>query len=247
MKNRAYFRYLRGVSAFMLLLMVFVAANAQEFRGSITGKVTDPNGALLPGATITLKNLGTNVETTAITNDDGSYNFPLLSPGKYTLTVAAQGFNNTMREGIEVRVTDRLTVDVPLQAAGVTGMVNIVSGPVLEAGTVSTGTVIDNRQISELPLTEGSAYQLATLAPGIIYTGNPLFTGPTSNANLAGFRSNGATGSNQITLDGSPNYAFDGAVGFSPPSDAVQEFKVQTNTFDAQQGYSAGATVNVAV
>jgi hypothetical protein len=106
---------------------------------------------------------------------------------------------------------------------------------------------VTGKQISELPLTEGTAYQLATLAPGIAYTGNPLFTGPTSNGNLAAFRSNGATGANQITLDGSPNYAFDGGVGFSPPSDAVQEFKVQTNTFDAQQGYSAGATVNVAV
>ena len=117
----------------------------------------------------------------------------------------------------------------------------------LETGSVSTGTTISTQQISELPLTEGTAYQLATLAPGIAYTGNPLFTGPTSNGNLAAFRSSGATGSNQITLDGSPNYAFDGGVGFSPPSDAVQEFKVQTNQFDAQQGYSAGATVNVAV
>ncbi|MEO8436213.1 MAG: carboxypeptidase-like regulatory domain-containing protein [Pyrinomonadaceae bacterium] len=247
MKNRVYFHYLHGVSAFLLLLTLFVAANAQEFRGSITGKVMDPNGAVLPGATVTLKNIATNLEATALTNADGSYNFALLSPGKYAMTVTAQGFNTAMREGIEVRVADRLTVDVPLQAAGVAAMVNIVSGPVLEAGNVSTGTVIDNRQISELPLTEGSAYQLATLAPGIAYTGNPLFTGPTSNGNLAAFRSNGATGSNQITLDGSPNYAFDGAVGFSPPSDAVQEFKVQTNTFDAQQGYSAGATVNVAV
>src|SRR5437773_4991276 len=74
-----------------------------------------------------------------------------------------------------------------------------------------------------------------------------MFTAPISNGNLAAFRSNGVIGSNQITLDGSPNYAFDGGVGFSPPSDAVQEFKVQTSQFDAQQGYSAGATVNVAV
>jgi hypothetical protein len=117
----------------------------------------------------------------------------------------------------------------------------------LETGSVNTGATVTSRQISELPLTEGTAYQLATLAPGIAYTGNPLFTGPTSNSNLAAFRSNGATGANQITLDGSPNYAFDGGVGFSPPSDAVQEFKVQTNSFDAQQGYTAGATVNVAV
>ncbi len=99
-----------------------------------------------------------------------------------------------------------------------------------------------------MPLTDGTAYQLATLAPGISFTGNPGVGGsPTSNGNLAAFRSNGATGPNQVTLDGSPNYASDGGVGFSPPSEAVSEFKVQTSAFDAQQGYSAGATVNVAV
>src|SRR5829696_3993644 len=123
----------------------------------------------------------------------------------------------------------------------------VASALTLDTGSVSTGTTISNQQIAELPLAEGTAYQLATLAPGVAYVGNPQFVGPTSNGNLAAFRTNGATGSNQITLDGSPNYAFDGGVGFSPPSDAVQEFKVQTNTFDAQQGYSAGATVNVAV
>jgi len=247
MNSRMKFPLLHGLGIVALLLMVFVSASAQEFRGSITGKITDQNGALLPAATVTLKNIETNVENTTVANDDGTYTFPLVNPGKYTVTVAASGFNNASREGIEVSVAARLTVDIQLQPAGVAAMVNIVSGPILETGSVSTGSVIDNKQISELPLTEGSAYQLATLAPGIVYTGNPLFTGPTSNSNLAAFRSNGATGSNQITLDGSPNYAFDGAVGFSPPSDAVQEFKVQTNTFDAQQGYSAGATVNVAV
>ena len=95
---------------------------------------------------------------------------------------------------------------------------------------------------------DGSPYQLATLAPGISYTGNPsVGYSPTSNGNLAAFRANGATGANQVTLDGSPNFAIDGGVGFSPPSDATQEFKVQTNAFDAQQGYTAGATVNTAI
>src|SRR5207248_4898759 len=101
----------------------------------------------------------------------------------------------TTREGIEIRVADKLTLDVSMQAAGVTGMVTVVSTPALETGSVSTGTSIERRQIAELPLTEGTAYQLATLAPGIAYTGNPLFTGPTSNGNLTAFRSNGGTGS----------------------------------------------------
>src|SRR5919107_245743 len=238
----------RGLAAALLLLMTFVMAGAQESRGSLTGTVTDPNGAALPGATVEVRNVETNVANTVTTNEEGNYSFPLLNPGKYTLTITASGFANATRENIEIRVADRLTLDVPMSVTGVGETVTTVaSAPVLETGSVSTGTTISNRQIAELPLAEGTAYQLATLAPGVSHTGNPPFIGPTSNGNLAAFRTNGATGSNQITLDGSPNYAFDGGVGFSPPSDAVQEFKVQTSKFDAQQGYSAGATVNVAV
>ncbi|MGH9970758.1 MAG: carboxypeptidase regulatory-like domain-containing protein [Pyrinomonadaceae bacterium] len=244
MKNS---KFGQGVTAMMLLLSLFVLANGQEFRGSVAGTVRDPDGALVPGATVSIKNVATNGENTTTTGEDGAYSFSLLLPGKYALTVTKEGFTTATRDGIEVRVADKLTLDVKMEI-GVAATISIMAGaPILETGSVSTGSLITSQQISELPLTEGTAYQLATLAPGIQYTGNPLFTGPTSNGNLAAFRSNGATGSNQITLDGSPNYAFDGGVGFSPPSDAVQEFKVQTNTFDAQQGYSAGATVNVAV
>ena len=231
----------------LLLLLAAFTATAQEFRGSLAGKIVDPNGAVVPGSKVEIKNIETGIVNTTTTGEDGTYSFALLPPGKYQLTVTKENFNTAIRDGIQVRVADRLTLDVQLEI-GVTAMVTTVASSLtLDTGTVNTGTVVTGKQISELPLTEDTAYQLATLAPGIAYTGNPLFTGPTSNGNLAAFRSNGATGANQITLDGSPNYAFDGGVGFSPPSDAVQEFKVQTNTFDAQQGYSAGATVNVAV
>src|SRR5438128_1996610 len=237
----------RGITAALFLLLVFAPVGAQEFRGSITGKVTDPNGAVVPGATVTIKNIGTNVENTNTTNDDGSFDFPLLQPGKYTLTVAHAGFKTAMRQDVVIRVADKLMLDIRMEVGDAAATVTIADTSVLETGTVSTGTAIQSKQISELPLTEGTAYQLATLAPGIAYTGNPMFTAPISNGNLAAFRVNGAPAQNQITLDGSPNYAFDFAVGFSPPADAVQEFKVQTNAFDAQQGYSAGGTVNVAV
>ncbi|HEY7181783.1 MAG TPA: carboxypeptidase-like regulatory domain-containing protein, partial [Blastocatellia bacterium] len=236
---------------YRITLFLFLAAApvvAQEFRGSLTGRITDSAGAALVGAGVSVKNVETNVVNVTTANEDGVYNFPLLQPGKYQLTVTRQGFKAAQRENIELRVADKLTLDVKLEVGSATESVQIVgSSQALETGSVSVGTVISSRQISELPLTEGTAYQLATLAPGIFYTGNPLFTGPTSNGNLSAFRSNGATGRNQITLDGTPNFAFDGGVGFSPPSDAVQEFKVQTNVFDAQQGYSAGGTVNVAV
>ncbi|HYG79489.1 MAG TPA: carboxypeptidase-like regulatory domain-containing protein, partial [Pyrinomonadaceae bacterium] len=163
----------RGVTAVLLLLLTFVVAGAQESRGSLTGTVTDPNGAALPGATVEIRNVETNVANTATTNEEGNYSFPLLNPGRYTLTVTSQGFATATRENIEIRVAEKLTLDVPVSVTGVGETVTTVaSAPVLETGSVSTGTTVTTRQIQELPLIDGSPYQLATLAPGIAYTGN---------------------------------------------------------------------------
>src|SRR5262249_18822701 len=184
----------------LLLLLTAVAAGAQEFRGSLTGRITDSSGAAVVGAAVNVKNGETNIVHSTTTNEDGVYNFPLLQPGKYQLAVTQQGFKAAQRENIELRVADRLTLDVKLEVGATTESVQIVgSSPALETGSVSVGTVVSSQQISELPLTEGTAYQLATLAPGIFYTGNPLFTRPTSNGNLSAFRSNGATGRDHNT------------------------------------------------
>src|SRR5215213_1003288 len=101
------YAFRRGFAAALLLLVTFVMAGAQEFRGSLTGNVTDPNGAALPGATVEIRSIETNIVNTATTNDEGSYTFPLLNPGHYNITVTAQGFSSTSRENIEIRVADR--------------------------------------------------------------------------------------------------------------------------------------------
>ncbi|MBK8148099.1 MAG: carboxypeptidase regulatory-like domain-containing protein [Acidobacteria bacterium] len=229
-----------------LVLALSMNAFAQEFRATITGSVKDPNGANVVGATVVVKNIATNIANTVTTNEDGSYTVPFLVPGKYSINVSGNGFKTSVRESVELNVDDRLTIDFQLEI-GTQAEVNIVAGAdLVERGSVTTGTVISNRQVEELPLPEGAVLTLVTQAPGVVYTGNPQFTGPTANGNLASFRTNGA-GGNQINLDGSPNLAFAGQVAFTPPSDAVQEFKVQTNSFDAQNGFTAGSTVNVAL
>src|SRR4030095_6507116 len=139
------------ISILVLIISLGAVVVAQDSRGSITGKVTDPHDAVVPGATVTLKNIATNQESTSVTNADGNYSFPLVQPGNYTITVAAQGFNNQTREGIEVRVADKLTLDLQVQVASVGEMVTITSGLALETGSVNTGSVISSRQISELP------------------------------------------------------------------------------------------------
>jgi hypothetical protein len=248
------FRYVLSLCSILLVAAFVGTAFGQEFRGTIAGTVTDPNGAVVPGATVTVKNTATNVVNTVTTNSEGSYTVPLLSPGTYMVSVTGSGFKTSTTENVAVRVDDRLTLDFQLQV-GTSAEVNIVANAdVIEQGSVTTGTLISQRQIEELPLAEGAPYTLATQAPGIVYTGDPNFQGPTANGNLAGFRSNGTqgnqvngSGGNVINLDGSPNLAYDGQVAFTPPSEATQEFKVQTTTFDAQNGFTAGAIVNVAI
>jgi hypothetical protein len=239
-------RFYFAVFAAFLFTFFAISASAQEFRGTITGTITDPNGAVVPGAKVTIKNVETNVAATVVTNESGAYTVPSLVPGNYSISVTGDGFKTSSRENVNVGVDDRLTIDFKLEV-GAAAEVNIVLGDdLIERGTVTTGTVVSSRQIEELPLAEGAAYVLALQAPGVVYTGDPNFTGPTANGNLAGFRTNGTAG-NLINLDGSPNLGSNGAVAFTPPADAVQEFKVNTNSFDAQHGFTAGAVVNVAV
>src|SRR5829696_3602517 len=110
----------------LLLLLAALTATAQEFRGSLAGKITDPNGAVVPGSKVEIKNIETGIASSALTGEDGSYSFPLLPPGKYQLTVTKENFNTAVREGIQVRVADKLTLDVQLEI-GVTAMVTTVA------------------------------------------------------------------------------------------------------------------------
>src|SRR6266699_6217031 len=112
--------------AALLTLLAFVFAPGQEFRGSITGKVTDPNGAVVPGATVTVRNIETNVEATATTNDEGSYDFPVLNPGKYKLLVTKEGFKVESRPQIQLGVAAKVTIDAQLQTGSVAETVTVI-------------------------------------------------------------------------------------------------------------------------
>jgi Carboxypeptidase regulatory-like domain len=236
-------------SILMCLLTAYVMGSfafAQEFRGSISGRVTEASGAAVPGATVTITNTATNTSTTATTNGSGDYVGLFLNPGRYAVAVEVQGFKKAVRQGIEVRVGDKLAVDLSLEVGDVADTVNISSdAPLLETNTASAGQVIDRRRISELPLSDGNPFVLTRLAPGIAYTGDLLFSRPFDNGGTSSIVADGAKGGNEFTLDGSPNQASGRRVAFVPPADAVQEFKVETASFDAQQSHTAGATVNV--
>jgi hypothetical protein len=221
-------------------------AAGQDFRGTITGRVVDNSGGRLPGTTITATNVATNGSSTATANNDGSYTIPYLTSGTYTVVAELAGFKKLVRENIQIHIGDRLTLDLTLDVGQLEETVTVTAtSPLLEMSTGSSGQVIDEKRIALMPLSDGNPFVLSRLVPGVAYTGDLKFSRPFDNAGTSSINADGSTGGNEFTLDGSPNMANGRRVAFVPPAGAVAEFKVQTATFDAADGHTAGAVVNV--
>src|SRR5437016_7153499 len=234
------------VRVLALLCAASMPAAAQDFRGGITGRVSDTSGGRLPGVTVTATNVATNVGTTTTTNSEGDFAILFLNPGTYSVAAELSGFKKLVRQNVEVRVGEKLGLDLTLEVGGVAEVVSVTAeSPMLATTTGSTGQVIDEKRISMMPLSDGNPFTLARLAPGIAYTGDLKFSRPFDNAGTSGITVGGAPGGNEFSLDGSPNMANGRRVAFVPPAGAVQEFKVETASFDAASGHTAGATVNV--
>jgi carboxypeptidase family protein/TonB-dependent receptor-like protein len=236
----------RSLGAFAICTVLAAPAAAQDPRGAITGRIRDSSGGSLPGATVTATNVATNVSSTTVTNADGRYNLPYLTPGRYRVTAELSGFKKLVRDGIEVRIGDRLDLDLTMELGEVEETVTVTAqASLLESGTGSAGQVIDEKRISLMPLSDGNPFVLSRLVPGVAYTGDLKFSRPFDNAGTSSINADGSTGGNEFTLDGSPNMANGRRVAFVPPAGAVAEFRVQTATFDAAEGHTAGAIVNV--
>ena len=231
------------------LLLAVLPARAQESRGALLGRVTDPSGSVVAGASVKVVNEATNTGAGTTTNQSGNYELPYLLPGMYRLEVELTGFKKFVRSGVELRVDDRRAVDVSLEMGDVRQVVEVTAEvPVLETATASLGAVVQTRQISELPFTNGNPLLAAQLAPGITGYARPgvdSLPGATAHPNnfaIGGSRSKGA----EISLDGSPNMQRND-VAFIPPNDIIEELKVQTASYDASIGHTASGVVNAVI
>ena len=247
MKIRSY----HGLLCAALLLALACAATAQEFRATIRGRVVDASQAALPGATVNVQNQETNEVATATTNNEGSYTVPFLRPGLYTLTVEMSGFQKHTRKDMRLQVGQTAEINVTLPVAGVAEEVTVVSEtPLLETSRADRGTVIDSHRIAELPLQSRSPMALAVLVAGVNYNAQAIYLRPFDNGALADWSMNGGQNrNNEFLLDGAPNNANQGGnnIAYVPPAEAVQEFKVATNSYDAQYGRTAGGVVNMSL
>jgi len=206
--------------------------------GGITGIVTDSQGAALPGVNVEVRNIATNVISTATTNDEGNYLVANLIPGSYELSANLPGFKRFVRTGFQVQVAQTLRID-PVMPIGDVAETVVVSGasPLLQTETGSRGEVIDNRKITQLPLNGRNVYSLTALVPGA------------APDNTGRIRINGARArSNEYLVDGvtQVNPETRGDPISPPPIDSIEEFKVLTNSFSAEYGNSAGGVISVA-
>src|SRR2546425_867155 len=222
---------------------------AQEARGTLLGRVTDSSDAVIVGAKVDATNVDTGVRFSSTTNRTGDYIFPLLVPGSYSITVEHTGFKGYSRSGIVVRVADQVAINVTLEVGQSSQTVQVsAESPLLDTSSASMGQVVDNRTIMELPLKDGMVLIMATYAPGVIFTPEsagyirPFDTSSPSTMSIDGTRS----GSNQFMMDGAPNMQGT-QIAYSPPPGVVEEFRVQSASFDAASGFMGGASLNMSL
>src|SRR6202451_3476928 len=247
---------LRIVPAFLAVAAVTLLLNAallqaQVDTGSITGTVTDPSGAVVSGAKVTITNEGTGASLSTSAGADGIYNFSPVRIGSYKLEASAPGFKTMVQTNVVVDVSARVEENFKLQTGAVTETVEVTSvAPVLQSQDASVGQVVDQRSVNNLPLNGRNFTFLAQLAAGV----NTPEADTRGNAASGAFTANGnRPAQNNYMLDGIDNNSdtvdFLNGTNFVvlPPVDAIQEFKVQTSDFSAEYGRSGAAVLNATI
>ena len=234
-----------------LVLLSSSPIHAQVDTGTILGTVTDPSGAVLGGATVTLTNEGTGASLSTTVGEDGGYKFTPVRIGSYKITATSQGFQTTERKNVVVNVGASVVANFELKPGQVTETVEVTTTtPVLETQDASVGQVVNTRNVNNLPLNGRNFTFLAQLAAGV----NSPQADTRGNAASGAFSANGLRpAQNNYLLDGIDNNSdtvdFLNGTNFVvlPPVDAIQEFKVQTSDFSAEYGRSGAAVLNATI
>jgi len=235
----------RGLLLFALFLVVAtIPASLEAQQATVAGRVVDPSGAAIPGATVAATNIDTGIRTAVTTNTEGHYAIPLLPPGRYTITAELSGFRTQTRTGITLDVQQTARFDFSLEMGAMAETVE-VRAPLVESQTSALGHVIDNTRIRELPLNGRNPLELSRLTPGVTLLATAFLD--TRNFNLTSISINGGQGgSNAVLLDGgSATLPERNEYSVAPNVDAVQEFRVQTNALAAEFGMTGGGVINL--
>jgi carboxypeptidase family protein len=241
-----------GRQALLLMVALLIAVSpafAQKFTGTIQGRVTDPTGAVLPNAQITIKNLATGATRTATTNSDGDYTVPELEIGTYEVRATSANFKEAITKNVELHVSTTTTVNMQMQVGAATEVVSVEANAIqVQTSSAALGEIVDGTQVRELPLNGRSFSQLTQLQPGVS-AGNNFDT--KNKGLLAGvdFSVNGnPTTNNLFLVDGANNndVGSNRTILIYPSVDAISEFKMLRNSYGPEYGQASGAVVQIA-
>jgi hypothetical protein len=245
--NRFYF-----LSVLLVVLLGFLSASAQVdySTGTLRGTITDPQGAVVSEATVTVTNPATGVTKTAKTGSDGAYRVPALPPGTYQITIDARGFSKEVAKGVEVSVGQILIYDGHMKVGSTTETVEVGadSVPLIETEQTQQANTINQLQVTELPNINHNITQAVYTLPGVVNADapraqNPGFTG----FGTTGFSIGGSNGRNNLsTIDGGENEYGTGQYRVTTiPQDTIQEYQVNRNGFAAEFGFTDGSAINI--
>ena len=248
-------RALRLAAALLTVLFVLSQAplRAQESRGKITGTVTDPNKAAVPGASVKITDPARGTSVSLTTNDEGFFQAPYLLPGTYQVVVEVAGFKKYIQGGVELRINETRDLEITLEVGGSQETVTVTAGTAdLNTADANLGQTVDQKRLAELPLVHGDPYTLIGLSPGVAHTGSQRLDRPFEPTHIVGYAIDGTRGNrSDLLIDGAPSTSTANAneviASYVPPSDIVQEFKVQTATFDAQFGNTEGGVTSIVI
>jgi outer membrane receptor protein involved in Fe transport len=223
------------------------AATAQEVRATITGQIVDPTGAVVAGATVNVVNVSTRAVVSANSNETGNYAMPFLSPGNYELTVECTGFKKLVRQNIVLQAQDKLRLDVQMEVGDVSNSVTVselVSQ--LETETATRSQVLASEIIANVPTQGRNPFQIAWAAAGVIKGTGWRYLRSFDIAGTTSITINGGReGQNEVLLDGISNVRAEWTVISVPTPESIQEFKVQSATYDAQYGRTTGGVITI--
>lgn len=249
---------IRPCCLFVLLTLANWPILAQTSFGSIVGTVTDPSSASIPGATVTLTNMGTSERRTANTDASGNFSFVNLIPGDYRIEVQNAGFKRYNREPIRIEVESAVRVNAALQVGDVAEVMTVSDqAPLLQTQSGTIGKVVEGRTVQDTPLNGRNVLNLIALAPGVVPQGSTSGS-PLGNQAGGTYTNNTGWGNYQIGggmanqsafyLDGAPlNTVNANSPGIVPVQDAIQEFRVDSNSVSPEFGRFSGGVVNMVI
>ena len=234
-----------AIVAFLALVCTSIPTHAVGPTGKIVGTVTDPSGAPVAGAKVTVINEGTNESRAAISDDSGNFTFPILPVGNYTVKVEATGFEGYLQKGIVLQVDQNISVLAHLKVGSNTEVVQVTAdtGQNVDLVDATISQVIDEQRVVDLPLNGRDTLQLQYIMPGVSYDNNGVAHGQGQHEGVV--VNGNRPGSNYYLLDGvDMTDSYLSVAPVFPAPDALQEFDIQTSNFTAQYGRSSGGLIN---